>query len=113
MNSTGEWSAAPLVALDLEGSGAQDRDHEAILEIADVADEVGMGSGTSRWALPWSSDPIPQVAGASKRSGAQYEGVSGWLFAGVDPDAFQAGVLAYHLGAMLDAEAAVLETGSR
>ena len=31
-----DWSAAPLVALDLEGSGAQDRDDEAILEIAIV-----------------------------------------------------------------------------
>jgi DNA polymerase-3 subunit epsilon/exodeoxyribonuclease X len=30
------WTAANLVALDLEGSGAQDRDHEAILEIAVV-----------------------------------------------------------------------------
>ncbi len=28
------WKDAPLVALDLEGSGAQDRDDEAILEIA-------------------------------------------------------------------------------
>lgn len=31
-----DWSTAPLVALDLEGSGAQDRDDEAILEIAIV-----------------------------------------------------------------------------
>lgn len=30
------WHSAPLVALDLEGSGAQDRDQEAILEIATV-----------------------------------------------------------------------------
>jgi len=30
------WHEAPLVALDLEGSGAQDRDREAILEIATV-----------------------------------------------------------------------------
>jgi DNA polymerase III epsilon subunit-like protein len=30
------WYDAPLVALDLEGSGAQERDHEAILEIATV-----------------------------------------------------------------------------
>jgi DNA polymerase III subunit epsilon len=30
------WTNAPLVALDLEGSGAQDRDDEAILEIAAV-----------------------------------------------------------------------------
>lgn len=31
-----DWATAPLVALDLEGSGAQDRDDEAILEIAVV-----------------------------------------------------------------------------
>lgn len=30
------WYNAPLVALDLEGTGAQDRDREAILEIATV-----------------------------------------------------------------------------
>ena len=30
------WMDAPLVALDLEGSGARDRDDEAILEIAIV-----------------------------------------------------------------------------
>lgn len=31
-----DWATAPLVALDLEGSGAQDHDNEAILEIAVV-----------------------------------------------------------------------------
>ncbi|MCP2342970.1 3'-5' exonuclease [Actinomadura rupiterrae] len=31
---TTSWKRAPLVALDLEGTGAQDRDQEAILEIA-------------------------------------------------------------------------------
>lgn len=36
MNLTGDWTAAPLVALDLEGSGAQDHENEAILEIAIV-----------------------------------------------------------------------------
>lgn len=35
------WHAAPLVALDLEGSGAQDRAAEAILEIAAVALTAG------------------------------------------------------------------------
>ena len=39
--STGEWTTAPLVALDLEGSGAQDRDNEAILEIAVVPITAG------------------------------------------------------------------------
>jgi DNA polymerase III subunit epsilon len=35
-SSTGDWTTAPLAALDLEGSGAQDHDNEAILEIAVV-----------------------------------------------------------------------------
>lgn len=35
------WHHADLVALDLEGSGAQDRDHEAILEIALVPLHAG------------------------------------------------------------------------
>ncbi|WP_236700666.1 3'-5' exonuclease [Allosalinactinospora lopnorensis] len=30
------WTDAVLVVLDLEGTGAQDREHEAILEIATV-----------------------------------------------------------------------------
>lgn len=40
-SNTGEWAAARLVALDLEGSGAQDRDSEAILEIALVPFTAG------------------------------------------------------------------------
>lgn len=36
MNLAGDWTTARLAALDLEGSGAQDRDDEAILEIAVV-----------------------------------------------------------------------------
>jgi DNA polymerase III epsilon subunit-like protein len=35
------WISAPLVALDLEGSGAQDHDHEAILEIAVIPVTAG------------------------------------------------------------------------
>lgn len=35
------WRAAPLVALDLEGTGAQDGTDEAILEIAAVRIEDG------------------------------------------------------------------------
>ena len=35
------WTQAPLVALDLEGTGAQDRDDEAILEIALVPITAG------------------------------------------------------------------------
>ena len=37
----GDWRTAPLVALDLEGSGAQDREDEAILEIAVVPFTAG------------------------------------------------------------------------
>jgi DNA polymerase III subunit epsilon len=36
MTSAQQWITAPLVTLDLEGSGAQDRDNEAVLEIAVV-----------------------------------------------------------------------------
>ena len=36
MKLDSDWKDAPLLALDLEGSGAQDRDDEAILEIAVV-----------------------------------------------------------------------------
>jgi DNA polymerase-3 subunit epsilon/exodeoxyribonuclease X len=39
--TNGIWHAAPLAALDLEGSGAQDRDAEAILEIAVVPLDAG------------------------------------------------------------------------
>jgi DNA polymerase III epsilon subunit-like protein len=46
-SSTGEWTTAPLVALDLEGSGAQDRDDEAILEIAVVPLAAGEPDTTS------------------------------------------------------------------
>lgn len=38
------WTQAPLVALDLEGTGAQDRDDEAILEIALVPITAGRPS---------------------------------------------------------------------
>lgn len=38
------WKDAPLVALDLEGTGAQDRDAEAILEIAVVPINEGRPS---------------------------------------------------------------------
>lgn len=37
----GDWMTAPLVALDLEGSGAQDHDGEVILEIAVVPITAG------------------------------------------------------------------------
>jgi DNA polymerase-3 subunit epsilon len=37
----GDWTTVPIVTLDLEGSGAQDRDSEAILEIAVVPFTAG------------------------------------------------------------------------
>lgn len=40
-SSTGEWTMAPLVALDLEGSGAQDHENEAILEISVIPITAG------------------------------------------------------------------------
>jgi DNA polymerase-3 subunit epsilon/exodeoxyribonuclease X len=44
------WTDAPLVALDLEGSGAQDHDDEAILEIAIVPITSGRPSLTDSYA---------------------------------------------------------------
>jgi DNA polymerase III subunit epsilon len=40
-DTQGDWTTAPLIAFDLEGSGAQDRDNEAILEIAVVPIAAG------------------------------------------------------------------------
>jgi DNA polymerase-3 subunit epsilon len=41
-SSTAPWASAPLTALDLEGSGAQDREDEAILEIAVIPLAIGL-----------------------------------------------------------------------
>jgi DNA polymerase III subunit epsilon len=48
-SATGEWATAPLVALDLEGSGAQDHDNEAILEIAVVPLTAGQPDTASAY----------------------------------------------------------------
>ncbi|WP_436528404.1 3'-5' exonuclease [Actinoplanes sp. HUAS TT8] len=67
------WHAANLVALDLEGTGAQERDHEQILEIAAVrllnghpdiatAYTTGIDPGRVIPARPWIS---PGLAGAA------------------------------------------------
>lgn len=48
-SSTGPWTTAPLVALDLEGSGAQDHDNEAILEIAVVPITAGQPDTTAAY----------------------------------------------------------------
>jgi DNA polymerase III subunit epsilon len=48
--STDLWAAAPLAALDLEGSGAQDGDNEAILEIAVIPFIAGQPDIASAYA---------------------------------------------------------------
>jgi DNA polymerase-3 subunit epsilon len=69
------WHTANLVALDLEGSGAQDRDKEQILEIAAVrllnghpdiatAYTTGIDPGRAIPARPWIS---PGLAGTALR----------------------------------------------
>jgi DNA polymerase III epsilon subunit-like protein len=45
-----DWAVAPLAALDLEGSGAQDRDDEAILEIAVVPIIGGQPDVPASWS---------------------------------------------------------------
>lgn len=60
-SSTGEWATAPLVALDLEGSGAQDHDNEAILEIAVVPFTAGHPDTASAYTtLINPGRPIPR-----------------------------------------------------
>jgi DNA polymerase III epsilon subunit-like protein len=49
MNTSDEWSAASLVAMDLEGSGGQDHDNEAILEIAVVPITAGQPDTASAY----------------------------------------------------------------
>lgn len=48
----GDWTTAPLVALDLEGSGAQDREGEAILEIAVVPFTAGQPDTAAAYSTP-------------------------------------------------------------
>jgi DNA polymerase III subunit epsilon len=59
--SAQQWITAPLVALDLEGSGAQDRDDEAILEIAVVPLADGCpDAGAAYTTLVNPGRPIPR-----------------------------------------------------
>jgi hypothetical protein len=51
-SGTGDWTTAPLAALDLEGSGAQDHDNEAILEIAVVPLAAGQPDTAAAYAPP-------------------------------------------------------------
>jgi hypothetical protein len=73
--SIGEWTTAPLVVLDLEGSGAQEHDDEAILEIAFVpvitglpdipADTVRQVMADSGLACPPPQPALPSQAAAA------------------------------------------------
>lgn len=57
---SGTWTDADLVALDLEGSGGQDRDGEAILEIALVPLVAGRPAVVDAcWTLINPGRPIP------------------------------------------------------
>ena len=71
------WTAVPLVALDLEGTGGQDRENEAILEIAAVPMAAGRPVLSSAYSTlidpgrpvqrrPWISLTDAELAGAPK-----------------------------------------------
>ena len=82
--STDDWTTAPLVALDLEGSGAQDRDDEAILEIAVVPLAAGKPDTTAAYSTlikpgrripgrPWISSGLTNAALAAAPGPAEVE----------------------------------------
>lgn len=84
MTTTGEWTTAPLVALDLEGSGAQDHDNEAILEIAAVPITAGQPDTTAAYTTlinpgrpiprrPWISPGLTTATLASAPAPAEVE----------------------------------------
>jgi DNA polymerase-3 subunit epsilon len=56
------WTEAPLVAIDLEGTGAQDRDEEAILEIALVPITAARPSLDNAYTTLATAPPLSQVA---------------------------------------------------
>ena len=79
-----DWATAPLIALDLEGSGAQDRDNEAILEIAVVPITAGqpdmpaayttlINPGRTIARRPWISPGLTTVVLAAAPAPAQVE----------------------------------------
>ena len=83
-SSTKEWTTAPLLALDLEGSGAQDRDDEAILEIAMVPLVAGQPDTAAAYSTfinpgrpiprtPWISPGLTDAALAAAPSPAEAE----------------------------------------
>lgn len=82
--SIGEWTAAPLVALDLEGSGPQDGDNEAIVEIAVVPIAAGQPDTTSAYTTlinpgraiprkPWISPGLTSAVLATAPTPAEVE----------------------------------------
>ncbi len=82
--STDEWTTAPLVALDLEGSGAQERDDEAILEIAVVPLVAGQPDRAAAYSTlvnpgrhiprrPWISPGLTNAALAAAPTPAEVE----------------------------------------
>lgn len=82
--STADWTMAPLVALDLEGSGAQDRDSEAILEIAVVPLTAGQPDTSAAYTTlvnpgrriprrPWISPGLTNAALAAAPAPAEVE----------------------------------------
>ncbi|MGW0486210.1 3'-5' exonuclease [Nonomuraea sp. NPDC003214] len=86
------WTAVPLVAVDLEGTGGQDRDNEQILEIAAVPLEggrPGMGEAwdtvlnPGRWISPrpWIS---PGLAGDALAAAPALDDVRGQITARLD-----------------------------
>jgi DNA polymerase-3 subunit epsilon len=79
-----DWTTAPLVALDLEGSGAQDRDDEAILEIAVVPITAGQPDISAGYSTlinpgrkiprrPWISPELTPAVLAAAPSPAEVE----------------------------------------
>jgi DNA polymerase-3 subunit epsilon len=84
MVASSSWKDGPLVALDLEGSGAQDRDDEAILEIAVIPITAGRPSADDAYTTlinpgrsiprrPWISPGLTTSALASAPSLAEVE----------------------------------------
>jgi DNA polymerase-3 subunit epsilon len=81
---TDDWANAPLVALDLEGSGAQDHDDEAILEIAVVPLVAGQPDTAAAYSTlinpgrriprrPWISPGLTNTALAAAAAPAEIE----------------------------------------
>ncbi|MBG0818407.1 3'-5' exonuclease [Planomonospora sp. ID82291] len=90
--SSQPWTSAPLVALDLEGSGSHERDHQAIVEVAFIpltqgrpnvqhAYETIVNPGRPIARRPWSS---PGLTNDVLACGAPLEAVRPHLAAHLD-----------------------------